>query len=730
MQVSIDTILSQREFGTIFSATVLGNEHPHAGTRLRFKALTQVLTGKPGVGEVWTIEGRGRDTVHGHQVEVQRGRRVMSGGVLMRRFLANHAPGIGEERATRLWNAFGVRLNEVLEDDSRLQAVADVLAPGKPVLGVRLAAGVMRCWRDAAGEAAVMTWLDNAGIEDVRLARRLYRLCGEETPRILEANPYALVPLVSWKTIDDIGRAILGRDVDNVVHDRRRLVGAVDECIKLTLQRGATALYEADLEEAIGKLLGIRSPVILGDAIAFAEQDGAVLRDGRTLRAPGAAAMEFALQNRFTAMVAGRSQHNVSAISEALALANQTLAPHPQQLEAARAVLSNPLSCLVGGAGTGKTYTCRLIVEAWEQLGGQVVLCALAGKAALRLSRSTSRLAKTLARTLAELAERERLEIEGADGADTKLDRLAKIEAGTLVLVDEASMVDLPTVHALVRRLPEGAHLLLVGDESQLPPVGFGLVFHQLVRDSRITVRLTQVHRQAASTGIPAVSAAVRERSLPGLLPYAGMADGVVHQFADLDSLPEAVSNIAEDLGVVDGEALIVAATNSGAAGVDSLNARLQSIRFERDNPPTMRGHLGCIFGIGDPVIFGRNDYAAGLVNGMMGRVTEIFPDTMMLEVAFEGEERRKLLDTEQIFDLSLAYAVTCHKCQGSSASRIIVPLYPTRLLDPSWLYTAITRAERQAVLVGPISLAEAALARPWVTEQRLVGFRWTGEGR
>lgn len=725
MQVTVDTIVSQRAFGVIFSGTVSGCGHPDVGRRLRFRAASSAMAGEVGVGETWTIEGRLASTAYGPQVEVRQGRRVMTGG-LIRKFLANHAPGIGDERAARLWSAFGEGLGGILVDDGRMQEVADVLAPGMPVLGMRLAASVMRCWREAAGEAAVLAWLDGVGVEDVRLARRLYRLCGDNAPELLQSNPYALVPLISWRTLDAIGRRLLADDP----YDRRRLVGAVDECIKSALATGSTAVLEPELERAVGKLLNTSSPVIAADAIAYAEHRGSIVRSGLLLRAPGAAAMEGAVESRLKSLLLSGPHFDAVDIDEALEKALEALAPHPQQMEAARSVLGRPMACLVGGAGTGKTYTCRMIVDAWEQLGGNVVLCALAGKAALRLSRSTGRLAKTLTRTLGELRDRARIEENGPSDATEarKLETLVRIAPGTLVLVDEASMVDLPTMHALLRHLPEGCHLLLVGDEAQLPPVGFGLVFHRLVLDNSITIRLTHVHRQAASTGIPTVAASVRQRVLPDLPTYAGAADGVFHLDAPLESLQVAVCRVAEDLGAAHGHALVVAATNGGESGVDALNAIMQMRRLDEDDAPSMRGHLGRIHAIGDPVIFGRNDYGAGLVNGLMGKVTEVFPESMTIEVGFDGEERRKLLDSDQMLDLTLAHAVTCHKMQGSSAMRIVVPLHPTRLMDPSWLYTALTRAERQVVFVGPLDIAREALSRPWVADSRLVGFNWEGD--
>ena len=258
-----------------------------------------------------------------------------------------------------------------------------------------------------------------------------------------------------------------------------------------------------------------------------------MVRAGDVLRAPGAAALEDDLAHRLRSMTAGADARNPAARpasewSEMLAdLAGPGRALEAEQNAAVVRIISLPLACLVGGAGVGKTFTCKMVCDLWVRLGGNVLLCALAGKAALRLSRSTGRLAKTVARTLAELAERDEIETVLADPetsesdaaqAKAKLEGLCRITDATLVVLDEASMVDLPGVHSLVKKLCPGSRLLFVGDPSQLPPIGFGLVFHKLVEDETIACRLTHIHRQCRhETGIPVAAAAMPE--IPGRIP-------------------------------------------------------------------------------------------------------------------------------------------------------------------------------------------------------------------
>jgi exodeoxyribonuclease V alpha subunit len=359
-------------------------------------------------------------------------------------------------------------------------------------------------------------------------------------------------------------------------------------------------------------------------------------------------------------------------------------------------------------------------------------LCALAGKAALRLSRSTGRLAKTLTRTLAELAERDELEMALAD-PDTSESEAAKIQAKlktlslitdkTLVVIDEASMVDLPTVHSVTKRLVAGSRLLLVGDEAQLPPIGFGLVFHKLVKDPSITLRLTQVHRQAAATGIPTAAAAIRSGGIPAFSEFAGPASGISFIDADLAGIAPALDGVIAQLGEPR-DVLVVTATIADAAGVESINERFHR-RYVTAGHAELTGFFGRRFSVGEPVIFGRNDYRAGLFNGLLGRVTAIDLAEHTVEVLFDGDTEPKTLGDEHLVDLDLAYAVTCHKCQGSSARRVVVPIYPSRVLDRSWLYTAITRAEQQVVLVGDRSVFGAVVAKPPAAELRTTGLLW-----
>ncbi|MGP8122140.1 MAG: AAA family ATPase, partial [Xanthobacteraceae bacterium] len=492
MRITIDSIVSEKPYGIIFAGTVAEEGSRRHGQQLRVRAELHRLLGVPAAGDTWEIDGDVLQTSYGPQVSARSGRRILSSGRLIKQFLAGHVPGVGPERARRLWDVFGENLSEVLSNDDMVDEISTVMSPDKPVLGRRLAVLVTSAWQAASSEAALVSWLDRQGVHDIKVVRRLQRILGAGAVEALAANPYVMVPLLPWKQMDALGRRLIREDGRDPAPDARRQVGAADEAVKRMLRRGDTAATATGFASELAMLLGADpGKPTAEEALNAALTNGAVLRSESLLRAPGAAGLEDDLVGRLKTLSQRRLEPRLGMMtpsrwSEMLA---DLTGPHrvleDEQRAAAVGMMSRPLACLVGGGGTGKTYTCKVVCDLWVGLGGDVLLCALAGKAALRLSRSTGRLAKTLTRTLSELAEREEIEAllsdpgtseEEAETARTRLDGLSRITGSTLVVVDEASMVDLPTVHAIARLLLPESRLLLVGDEAQLPPIGFGLV--------------------------------------------------------------------------------------------------------------------------------------------------------------------------------------------------------------------------------------------------------------
>jgi exodeoxyribonuclease V alpha subunit len=723
--VVVDSIVSSRDFGTIFAGR-LGD-----GSPVRVKAAGAAMLGVPSVGELWSVDGDLCHTRFGPQISATRAVRALPNGRLMIDYLSGCVAGIGPARARRLWDRFENLLPEVL-DVGDVAAIAEAMDPERPVLGPRLAGSLVAAWKTMASEARLVEWLAAVGITDLGLTRRLHRLLGADAVRVLQTNPYCLVPLLDWKRVDALGLRLLAEAgyADPSSHPHR-LTGAADCVMKDLIGTGSTAIAPDHFRISLAGKLGLpRDAAALDQATALAtEQHAALCSTGGLLRAPGCAVMEDAIVGRLRRMAAESPLVGLRALQVAPAARDDRLSH--DQAEAIHRALSARFGCLNGGAGVGKTHVTRSVCDGWEAAGGHILLAALAGKAALRLSRSTGRLARTIFRTLRELDERrmieDRLAAGGLDAAEareaeTRLAALAGITPDTLVILDEASMVDLPSIFGLLRRMPDGASLLLVGDERQLPPVGFGLLFHRFVRDPAVTATLTTVHRQAAGSSIPAIAALVRRRQMPDLPLHGAGAEGVaLLPAAGREAIADHVVSVRETFGGAD--VIVVTPVNGTACGVAGLNRRLHDRYLASRTLQELRGPLGDLFSPGEPVMHLTNDYKRALFNGSLGTVRRIDRAERSLIAVFDGEEH--VFGPEDLVNLALGYAMTCHRAQGSEADHVIVALPESRLLDPSWLYTAITRARRSVVIVGRPETVRDALARPFADEQRTVGLLW-----
>jgi exodeoxyribonuclease V alpha subunit len=265
----------------------------------------------------------------------------------------------------------------------------------------------------------------------------------------------------------------------------------------------------------------------------------------------------------------------------------------------------------------------------------------------------------------------------------------------------------------------------MVGDERQLPPVGFGLIFHRLVHDNAVTATLTTVHRQSTASSIPAVAGALRLREMPDLPPLADMAaPGVTIAIASgREAIADRVVALRTSFST-DADVMVVTPVNDGPCGVAGLNRRLHDEYLRTRNLRELRGPLGDLFSPGEPVLHTVNNYQRGLFNGSLGTVRRIDRAERSLTAVFDDEEH--VFAADDLVDLTLGYALTCHRAQGSEADHVVVALPESRLLDPSWIYTAVTRARRSVVIVGQTETMRAALGRPFADEHRLVGLRWT----
>ncbi len=363
-----------------------------------------------------------------------------------------------------------------------------------------------------------------------------------------------------------------------------------------------------------------------------------------------------------------------------------------------RLALTKKVAVLTGGPGCGKSFTVRSIVELARAKRAKVVLAAPTGRAAKRLSELTGAEASTVHRLL-----------ELKPGGDAAYDRDRPLDAD-LVVVDEASMLDLLLANKLVKAVPPGAHLLFVGDVDQLPSVGAGEVLRDLLTDGSPVpaVRLTRVFRQAQQSGVVTNAHRINSGQHP-------LTDGLKDFFLFVEDDTEEAGRLTVDVAArriparfgLDPrrDVQVLAPMHRGPAGAGTLNGLLQqAVTPARPDLPEKR-FGGRVFRVGDKVTQIRNNYEKGkngVFNGTVGVVTSLDPVDQRLTVLTD-EDEEVAYEFDELDELAHAYAVTIHRSQGSEYPAVVIPVTTGRgmMLQRNLLYTAVTRAKKLVVLVG-----------------------------
>lgn len=662
--------------------------------------------------QVWSVAGESRDvsyTVDGvvrNEAQIQATQLDLQrpSGKNLVAWIAQSPEclGIGEVRARRLWEKFGTNLPGLIEND----AVFDLAE----VVGLESAQALVSAFAKH-GIAKTLIWLDQLGLPTA-LAASVARYWGKDAQDKVCANPYALVAFCAdWTTVDAL---VQGR-FDVEPGDRRRLVAAVETALYRAMDSGDTAMQRSTLHGKLRMLLGDSDKA--KHAVAAALADGLASESNDLVQVRGLAYIEENIAARLKAIQEGRSldqdelftlelPHTLEVRgSIALFESMQSIELTPEQREAVLTCATNRISLILGGAGTGKTTVLKALCQAIEQVTPGVTIhqLALAGRAAQRMTQATGRGSKTIAAFLLD----------------------EPVAPGSTVLVDEASMVDVILMYRVLRHLPAAVRLVLIGDPSQLPPIGPGLVLHALAGHPSIPQTLLKtVKRQAATSGIPQIAQAVREHCQPAWTPYLGKGVGMsVVQCADAD-IDATVARLYKELGGTgkNFSMQVLSTTRSGAGGVRNLNAVLHDYFALKTQPVrSYSNEFGIIIErtadqlslfVGDLVLFTTNDYKLGIRNGALGRIVSSFIPASAEDIVCVAEFEGMLyeLNSAHLRHVVHAYAITVHKAQGSQFERVIVPIRKSRLLDNSLIYTAITRAVEQVVVVGDIRSAERAV--------------------
>ncbi|MFG2191721.1 ATP-dependent RecD-like DNA helicase [Streptomyces sp. NPDC048639] len=688
-------------------------------------------------GESLRMEGHwGSHPQYGRQFTIDNYTTVLPATVQgIRRYLGSGLiKGIGPRIAERIVEHFGIDTLDVIEKEPKRLIEVPGLGPKRTKL-------IGAAWEEQKAIKEVMVFLQGVGVS-TSIAVRIYKSYGDASISVVRNEPYRLAADVwgiGFLTADRIAQAV------GIPHDSPdRVKAGLQYALSQSADQGNCYLPEEQLIADAVKLLQVDTGLVIDCLGELAEGDEGVVRE--TVPGQGAGgssgdegewvgepvtAVYLVPFHRAEISLAGQLMRLLRTDEDRLPafrdadwekaldwLARRTGADlAPEQQEAVKLALTHKVAVLTGGPGCGKSFTVRSVVELARAKKAKVILAAPTGRAAKRLSELTGAEASTVHRLL-----------ELRPGGDAAYDKDRPLDAD-LVVVDEASMLDLLLANKLVKAVPPGAHLLLVGDVDQLPSVGAGEVLRDLLApDSPVpAVRLTRIFRQSQQSGV--VTNAHRINS--GVPPITqGLPDFFL--FAE-DDTEEAgrltVDVVARRIPAKFGldprrDVQVLTPMHRGPAGAGTLNGLLQqAVTPARPDLPERR-FGGRVFRVGDKVTQIRNNYEKGtngVFNGTVGVVTSLNTVDQRLTVMTDEDEEVPY-EFDELDELSHAYAVTIHRSQGSEYPAVVIPVTTSAwmMLQRNLLYTAVTRAKRLVVLVG----SRKALGQAVRTVS--AGRRWT----
>ena len=629
--------------------------------------------------------------------------------------------GIGPTIAKRIVAEFGSETFDVIENHP--EWLAEIKGVSR-----KLAEKISEDFKEKSGmRNAMMYFREYFG---TTLTVRIYKKWGANAVDVAKMNPYRLcdeIEGIGFERADRLASevGIAHNSIDRIKSGLRYVL------VQNGMQNGHVCLPEEKLVAATAKLLGVEiaeSAAALGELIAeqsvnVETMDGVrYVYDHFAYAAEGYIAKKLVLLDKLCPSVSSedvagfiRREERENGVEYA------TL-----QKKAIYDALSSGVMILTGGPGTGKTTVVRALLRIFSEIGMKVALCAPTGRAAKRLSESTSEEAKTIHRLLEMGVDRKNATGQRDDGRVVFGRDEKNLLDENVIIADETSMIDNFLMCALLKAVKPGARLILIGDSDQLPSVGAGNVLADLIASERFsTVRLTEIFRQAGESLIITNAHAINSGEMPDLsvknndfffLPRTSDAQ-IAYTVADLckNRLPKAYGTDAVS-GIQ-----IITPSRKGESGTDALNILLQ-----RELNPPMRGkaeyrYRDRVYRVGDKVMQIRNNYdiyweradsyGMGIFNGDIGVIQSIDLAEQSMEILFD--DRLATYDFSLLDELDHAYAITVHKSQGSEYPTVILPAYgaPPMLLTRNLLYTAVTRAETRVIVVGRSDIVETMVS-------------------
>ena len=636
------------------------------------------------VGAVLTVEGSWRvDKRYGRQFAAEVWSEEMPADIIgIEKYLGSGlVKGIGPKFAKLIVSQFGLETFEVIEKDTeRLLEV--------PGIGKGRVAKIKASWEKQKDVKDIMVFLQGHGVSST-YAAKIYKQYGKESIEKVQGNPYCLADDIwgiGFKTADGIAEK-LGYEKNDL---RRCRSGILYTLSKLSEDGHVYSEREQLIKSAKELLQAEEEPIIQAlDQMIEAED---VILEEEAIFLPPFYYAEVGIANKLKRLQEDTSGTLFDGTLNIEEIVKQTSIQYDDvQVAAIGQAVKSKVMVLTGGPGTGKTTTTLGIIAALESLGQSILLAAPTGRAAKRMSEATGKEAKTIHRLL---------EYNPAEGYGRNDEN--PLQGGVLI-VDESSMIDVILMNSLLKAVPSHMKVILVGDIDQLPSVGAGNVLRDII-DSDVVpvVRLTRIFRQAQSSRIITNAHKINQGVFPDI------SNGKDSDFFFIkQENPELAAN--EIVNIVKNripkayhfntnEIQVLAPMQRSVVGATNLNIILQ----EAINPigdSLSRG--GFKYREGDKVMQIRNNYDKEVFNGDIGHVKEVNMEERSLIVIFEGREVE--YEDSELDELTLAYATTIHKSQGSEYPVVVIPLLMTHyvMLQRNLIYTGITRAKKICIIVG-----------------------------
>ena len=609
------------------------------------------------------------------------------------KFLASGAiNGIGPAMAKKIVAEFGEKTLEIIaKSPNELLKV--------PGIGKKTAEKISTSYLEQSELTEIIVWLENHGISNT-YAGKIFAKYGSFAIDIMEKDIYRL-----FQDIEGIGFLTADKLAFNLGiqrDDKRRIISGIDYALMQLCNNGHCCIPEMALVDKTAKILQVNNQIIftiLKERIDNGSLNTEVVGGETLIYPPYLYYAEKKVATRLLQLQQATeplSEDNLSLFIKVWEKDNQIQLAQKQK-EAIKACLHHGVLVLTGGPGTGKTTVIKGILSILKAQGLKIRLAAPTGRAAKRLSETTGQKALTIHRLLEanNLAQDDNLQLGFSKDIDDQLD-------ADVIILDEVSMVDIVLMHHFLNAVPDGCRIILVGDTDQLPAVGPGSVLKDIIRSQKIpAIRLDEIFRQAQTSMIIQNAHIINAGRLPDLRKQ--YSDFVFYELNDDTSITQKILDLCtKDLPHEGFDVLkdvqILSPMHRFLCGVENLNLMLQEQLNPKKNQDELK-YSSQTFRVGDKVMHIRNNYQKNVFNGDIGFIQDINNEKLTVDyfdhiVTYEKNE---------LNELTLAYASSVHKSQGSEYKVVIIPLSTSHyiMLQRNLLYTAITRAKQKVIIIG-----------------------------